>query len=132
MRAPYAPASGCPERGGGVAGERVAVAEAGDGRLEAAQPTERGGGLGAVDVEHAADDPPVRGAGGGVAGEQHLVPGQVDRDAAGGVAGDGDCHGAVAEGELVGVAELAVDPGRRRWWWWSLWARCVTWLVTWS
>src|ERR1700722_18490690 len=46
-------AGGRPERGGGVAGQRVAVAEAGDSRLEAGQPAERGGGLGAVDVEHA-------------------------------------------------------------------------------
>ena len=105
---------GGPQRGRGGAGERVAVAEAGDGHVEARQPSERGGGLGAVDVEHAADHRSVRGPRGRVAGEQHLVPGKVDRDAAGRMAGDGDRHGAVAEAEFVAVAELAVDAGRCR------------------
>jgi hypothetical protein len=105
---------GGPQRGRGVVSERVAVAEAGDGDVEARQPPERGGGLSAVDVEHAADHGSVRGPRGCVAGEQHLVPGKVDRDAAGRVAGDGDRRGAVAEAEFVAVAELAVNARRCR------------------
>lgn len=92
--------------------DRLAVAEARDPGVEAGQPAERGGCLGAVDVEHAAHDPAVRASCRCVSGEQHPVPGEVQRDAARCVAGDGYRHGAVTEAELVAVFDLAVDPWR--------------------
>ena len=107
------PLGGGPQFGGSVVGERLAMAEARDGGVEAGQPAKRGGCLGAVDVEYAADDRAVRAAGCWVAGEQHLVPGEVERDAPRRVAGNGHRHGAVAEAELVAVLDLAVDPRRR-------------------
>ena len=51
------------QRGCGVVGERLAVTEAGDRDAQASQPAERRGGLGAVEVEYAADDRPVFAAG---------------------------------------------------------------------
>jgi hypothetical protein len=63
------PGGGVSQRGGGVSGERVAVTEAGDRDVEARQPAERGGGPGAVDVEHAAHD----GHGHGAVAEGELV-----------------------------------------------------------
>jgi len=94
--------------------ERLAVPEARDRDVKGRQPAKRLGGLGAVDVEHAADDPPVLAAGDGVAGEQHLVPGQVHRDAPRRVAGSGHRDRAVAEAKPVAVGELPVDPRRNQ------------------
>jgi hypothetical protein len=98
--------------GCGVAGERLAVAEARDLGVQGCQPSERRGCLGAVDVEYAADDLPLLAAGHGVAGEQDPVAGKVQRDAAWGVAGNGECRGTLAEAELVAVSEFPIDPRR--------------------
>ncbi len=98
--------------GGGVVGERLAVAEAGNLGVEGGQPPERRGRLCAADVEYAAHDLPGWAARYGVAGEQHLVPGKVERDAARRMAGHGHRYGPVAEAERVAVVQLPVNPGR--------------------
>jgi hypothetical protein len=103
------------QSGGGVLADGLAVAEAGDLRAESGEAPERLRGPRRVGVEHAEHGLAVGPGGDRVPGDQGPRAGQVDGGAAGGVAGGADQDGAVAEAELVAVAQLAVDPdGPRR------------------